>query len=53
MIEFGLKDFIDILLVAMILYYSYRLMRESKSINVFVGIIIFVALWCLSRRCWR
>ena len=45
MIEFGLKDFIDILLVAMILYYSYRLMRESKSINVFVGIIIFVALW--------
>ncbi|MBP5340139.1 MAG: diadenylate cyclase CdaA [Prevotella sp.] len=45
MIEFGLKDFIDILLVAIILYYSYRLMRESKSINVFVGIIIFVVLW--------
>ena len=45
MIEFGLKDFIDILLVALILYYSYRLMRESKSINVFVGILIFVALW--------
>jgi uncharacterized protein (TIGR00159 family) len=45
MIEFGLKDIIDILLVAMILYYIYRLMRESRSLNVFVGIIIFVVVW--------
>ena len=45
MIDFGLKDFIDILLVALILYYSYRLMRDSRSLNVFVGIIIFIVLW--------
>jgi uncharacterized protein (TIGR00159 family) len=43
--SFGLKDFIDILLVAMMLYYIYRLMRESRSINVFVGILIFVVVW--------
>ena len=40
--EFGIKDFVDILLVAMILYYIYRLMRESRSLNVFIGIMVFV-----------
>ena len=43
--EFGIKDFIDILLVAMILYYIYRLMRESRSLNVFIGILMFVITW--------
>ena len=43
--EFGLKDIIDILLVAMMLYYIYRLMRESRSLNVFVGIMIFIVVW--------
>lgn len=45
MIEFGPKDFIDILLVALMLYYIYRLMRESRSLNVFTGIMIFVVVW--------
>ena len=44
-IEFGIKDFIDILLVALMLYYIYRLMRESRSLNVFTGIMIFVIMW--------
>ena len=43
--EFGIKDFIDILLVALILYYIYRLMRESRSLNVFIGILMFVITW--------
>ena len=43
--DFGLKDFIDILLVALMLYYIYRLMRESRSINVFVGVLIFIVVW--------
>ena len=43
--EIGLKDVIDILLVALMLYYIYRLMRESRSLNVFVGIMIFVMVW--------
>lgn len=45
MIDFGLKDFIDILLVAMFLYYVYRLMRESRSLNAFMGIIVFIVVW--------
>ena len=43
--DFGLKDFIDILLVALMLYYIYKLMRESRSINVFVGVMIFIVVW--------
>ena len=45
--EFGLKDIIDILLVALMLYYIYRLMRESRSLNVFGGIMVFVLIWLL------
>ena len=44
-IEIGLKDIIDILLVALMLYYIYRLMRESRSLNVFIGIMMFVVVW--------
>lgn len=43
--DFGLKDVIDILLVALMLYYIYRLMKESRSLNVFIGIMMFVVLW--------
>lgn len=43
--EFGIKDIIDIFLVALILYYIYRLMKESRSLNVFIGIMVFVLIW--------
>lgn len=45
MFDFGIKDFIDILCVALMLYYIYRLMRESRSINVFIGIMVFFLIW--------
>lgn len=45
MFDFGIKDIIDIALVALILYYVYRLMKESRSLNVFIGIILFVIVW--------
>ena len=38
MIEFGIKDALDVLLVASLLFYVYRLMKESRSLNIFVGI---------------
>ncbi len=43
--DFGIKDIIDITLVALMLYYIYRLMKESRSLNVFIGIMMFVVLW--------
>ena len=43
--DFGLKDIIDIVLVALMLYYCYRLMKESRSLNVFIGIMVFIVTW--------
>ena len=45
--DFGIKDIIDIVLVALMLFYAYRLMKESRSLNVFMGILVFVVLWLL------
>ena len=45
--EFGIKDVIDIVLVALMLYYIYRLMKETRSLNVFIGIMVFVIVWLI------
>ena len=47
MISFGIKDIIDILLVALLLYYIFRLMKESSSANIFYGILIFIGAWIM------
>ena len=45
--DFGIKDIIDIVLVALMLYYLYRLMKESRSLTIFIGIMFFVLIWLL------
>lgn len=45
--EFGFKDVIDILLVACILYETYRLLRRSGAANLFWGILAFIVVWFL------
>ncbi len=44
-LNFGIKDLIDILLVAIILYYCYKVMKHSRSVNIFYGVLIFVSFW--------
>ena len=44
-IDFSIKDLIDILLVAYLLYQTYRLMKDSGSINIFIGILVFIGCW--------
>ncbi|MBO5346012.1 MAG: diadenylate cyclase CdaA [Paludibacteraceae bacterium] len=44
---FGIKDIIDIFLVAILLYQVYRLMRNTGAINIFLGVMVFVFLWFL------
>ncbi len=46
-LSFGLKDAIDILLVAIILYYCYKVMKRSRSVNIFYGVLIFVSFWII------
>lgn len=48
--DFSIMDFIDILLVAALLYYFYKLMKESGSITVFTGVLVFIVLWIFVSR---
>lgn len=48
--SFGIKDIIDVVLVAFLLYYFYRLMKENNSMTIFSGILIFVILWLFVSR---
>ena len=47
--NFGFKDVIDILLVAVILFYTYRLLRKTGASNLFWGILAFIVVWFLVR----
>ncbi len=42
---FGLLDAFDIAIVGLLLFYVYRIMRESGTINIFFGILAFILLW--------
>ena len=48
MFSFGIKDIIDIFIVALLLFYIYRLMKESGTINIFYGIMAFIVVWALA-----
>lgn len=47
-IDFKITDIIDIILVAVLLYYIYKLVRGSVAINIFIGIVIVWAFWKLT-----
>lgn len=48
--EFGIKDIIDILITATLLYYIYKTMKDSGTLNIFVGVLAFVLLWIVLSR---
>ncbi len=47
-LEFKITDVIDIFLVAVLLYYIYKLVKGTVAINIFIGIVIVWALWKLT-----
>ena len=48
MIDFGIKDIVDILIVALLLYYVYRLMKKSGTLSLFYGVLAFILVWVLA-----
>jgi len=44
-LDLRILDFIDILLVAILLYYIYKLVKGSAAINIFIGIVIVYLAW--------
>ncbi|MDO4881385.1 MAG: diadenylate cyclase [Capnocytophaga sp.] len=47
--NFNLITIIDILLVGLIVYYIYRLLKGSVAINIFLGIIIIFTIWKITQ----
>ena len=45
MLHFGIKDAIDVFLVAFLLYHTYKMMKLSGSGALFGGIVSFITLW--------
>jgi uncharacterized protein (TIGR00159 family) len=43
-LEIGILDVLDIVFVAIMLYYLYKLVRGSAAINIFIGIVIIYLL---------
>lgn len=48
MLDFGIKDIVDILLVALLLFYLYKTMKKSGTLNIFLGVLSFLVLWILA-----
>lgn len=47
LLKFTVLDVIDILLVALLLYYVYKLIKGTVAINIFVGIVIIYLIFLL------
>ena len=45
---FGIKDAFDIIIVALMLYYLFRLMKDSGVINIFYGVMAFIVVWVIA-----
>lgn len=47
-LNFDFVDYLDVLLVALLLYYLYKLVKGTVAINIFLGIIIIYGAWKLT-----
>lgn len=48
--HFGIKDLIDIVLVAVLLFYSFKMVKVSGLRPLFIGIVVFMVFWVLVSR---
>lgn len=46
--SFSIKDIVDVAIAAFLLYYLYKIMKESGSINIFYGVMAFVLVWLVT-----
>jgi uncharacterized protein (TIGR00159 family) len=43
----GFKDIVDIFLVAILLYQTFKLLKRTGAANIFIGILAFLICWIL------
>ena len=41
-------DIVDVLLIALLLYYIYRIVKGTVAINIFIGVVLVYAAWKLT-----
>ncbi len=49
LLKFSVVDIIDVVLVAFLLYYVYKLVKGTVAINIFIGIVIVYIIWKLTQ----
>lgn len=48
--NFSLRDILDIVLVTLVVYYGYRLVRQSRAVPILGGVALFLVLTFVSHR---
>lgn len=48
-LDFSFLDILDIVLVAILLYYVYKLLKGTVAINIFIGIALIVLIWKITQ----
>lgn len=45
--QIGFKDIVDVFLVALLLYQTFKLLKRTGAVNIFIGILAFIICWFL------
>jgi uncharacterized protein (TIGR00159 family) len=48
-LDYSFLDILDVVLVAIFLYYIYKLLRGTVAINIFIGITIIFLMWKITQ----
>ncbi|HKJ48697.1 MAG TPA: hypothetical protein VJ973_06380, partial [Christiangramia sp.] len=48
-IDLRILDILDIVFVALLLYYVYKLVRGTAAVNIFIGIVVIYLAWLLTQ----
>ena len=48
-LDVRILDILDIVLVAVLLYYVYKLVKGSAAINIFIGIVMVYVIWKITQ----
>lgn len=52
-LPFSIIDFLDIILVGLMLYYVYDMLKKSGSGNLFIGVISLIVIWILTTQVFK
>ncbi len=48
-LDLRILDIVDIVLIAALLYYIYKLVKGTVAVNIFIGIVIIYFVWKLTQ----